>query len=259
MKQRDKLRCILMLFGIFFSIESYAQDDSLYNNIFGKALKFDFEYYNFKGVASNLKFSYHSSNNIIIDRNLNLTKISKTFSLGIGGEKNFSNKLYVDFLNMSFSGLFNNFTNVHVANGIGYLFAFGKDYSLQIRPNLQVFYSIASYNMGSYSDTTNKGIVVNNQNIGASARISYQNKTFGFIPNINFVYKGSGLGYFLNLGFNQLINSTENIAFFVGKGRTYNQKLANSTVLTDGNGNVVNKNIVTSSQFFIRVGISLSI
>jgi hypothetical protein len=203
---------------------------------------------NLKGLKQNLHFNFLSPNNgFEMSHGMNTTGLSNIPNIGVGVDETYGN-LFINFVRGSI-GYIDNTLDWHVGLGAGGAVTLNRTKTLVLRGYVDLSYMYISYFLGTYSDTTLTGFLINGANIGTYVKnVKYVNSAFCIDPNIELFYRGKKWDFFVGVGYNLTVYYNEKIDFY----RT-------TTPIEDGiyynSGNPVIKGAIIPGNYIIQLGL----
>jgi hypothetical protein len=248
---------ISIAFLVAATIPAYSQGDmtvipdSLHQGQFMDfvGIRFIAEDFGLRSTNENLKFSYTSINTgFVMSHSMNVKGLSNTPNIGFGLEEDVNKHLFIDFFDATI-GYIQNTINWNVGAGIGYIFNLNAKKTLLLRGYLSVFYENISYNLGSYTDTTLYGIVINGENIGTYVNnVLYVNSMLCVSPSVELMYRRENWDYFIGVAYNYALFSSEDIDF-------YRTNIPINQGLYDNSNNPINKGVIMPGSYIIKIGL----
>ncbi|MGP8214089.1 MAG: hypothetical protein ACLQQ4_00860 [Bacteroidia bacterium] len=199
--------------------------------------------YSLNTINQNLNFSYTSINTgYVMKHSMNLMNLNNTPNLGLGLEEDMGDHLIIHFMDVSF-GIAQSSWNWNIGAGAGYFLALDKRRKIRLRISLTLFYESISYGLGSYTDTTDYGFIVNGNNVGTYLNnIKYVDNSLNSSLQLGIMYRTNALDYFATVSWNYVLIDRENIDFYstrvpINQAVSYQSGAAvNTRVLSPGNG-----------------------
>ncbi len=181
-------------------------------------LRFFASDYGVKSINQNLNFQYLSiSNGYVMRHNLDAIGINNTPNIGTGLEENLGEHLLIHFVDVSV-GYSKIMWNWNIGAGIGYFQALDKKKNLRLRASVDLFYEDISYTLGTYTDTTNLGFIVNGSNAGTYLKnIKYVNNSLCSSLGLGLMYRTPSWDFFANASWNYVLISSENVNFYTAR------------------------------------------
>jgi hypothetical protein len=248
---------IFIVFLVITFVPAYSQDemtvipDSAHQGQFLDyvGLRLIVEDFGLHSINENLKFSYTSINTgYVMSHSMDVRGISNTPNIGFGLEEDINKHLFIDFFDVTI-GYIQNTLNWNAGAGIGYYVNLNAKRTLYLRGYLSVFYENISYSLGSYTDTTLLGLVVNDQDIGTYVNdVRYVNSLLCVSPSLELSYRRENWDYFIGIGFNYTLLTKEDIDF-------YRTNIPINQGLYDNSNNPVNKGVITPGSYIIKIGL----
>lgn len=205
--------------------------------------------YKLNTLNQDLTFKYVSANTgYVMQHDFNTTNLNSTANFGLGLEENAGAHLLIHFVDISI-GYNRNVLNWNLGAGIGYFEAFGRKQNFRIRASLDLFYENINYGLGSYSDTTGLGLVINGNNIGGYVNgVKYVDNCFCASLGISFLYRSKELDFFAGANWLTTLIRTEDINFYYTNVNLY-QAVYTQT------GYPVGGNIIKLGNYMLQFGI----
>jgi len=205
--------------------------------------------YNVNSINQNLAFKYLSINNgYVMNHSLDTRNISHIPNLGIGLEEDMGPHLLIHFADISL-GYSNNMWNWNIGAGLGYSQSLDKKRNIRLRASLEFFYEGIWYGLGSYSDTTGLGFVVNGNNVGQYVQgVKYVNNCFCSSLGASLMCRTKALDIFAGAAWNYTISQSENINFYYTRVNLYEAVYTQS-------GTPVGSNILRLGNYMLQVGV----
>jgi hypothetical protein len=205
--------------------------------------------YNINSINQDLTFKYTSINNgFVMSHPLDTRNITQTPNLGIGLEEDLGPHLLIHFADISI-GYSSNMWNWNIGAGLGYSQALDKKRNIRLRASLELFYESIWYGLGSYSDTTGLGFVVNGNNIGQFVQgVKYVNNCFCSSLSASLMYRTKAFDIFGGVAWNYTISQSENINFYYTRVNLYEAVYTQS-------GAQVGSNILKLGSYMLQVGV----
>ncbi len=166
-------------------------------------------------LNKDLTFKYVSVNtNYVMQHDLNVTNLNNMPNIGLGLEENLGKHLLIHFVDVSF-GYAQKAWDWNIGLGAGYFIALDKKNKLRLRASLDLFYESISYSVGSYTDTTNFGFIVNGNNIGTFVQdVKYVNNSFCASLGASIMYRTNAFDYFAGIAWNAVLLYKQEINFY---------------------------------------------
>jgi len=203
---------------------------------------------NLKGLNQNLHFNFLSPNNgFDMSHSMNTTNLKNIPNIGVGIDETYG-KLFLNFARGSI-GYLNNTLDWHVGLGAGCAIPLNHSKTFMLRAYANLSYMYISYVLGTYTDTTFTGFLINGVNIGTYIKnVKYTNGAFCVDPNVELFYRGNKWDFFIGAGYNLTLYYKEKINFY----RT-------STPIQDGiyysSGYPVTKGVIIPGNYIIQIGL----
>jgi hypothetical protein len=211
-------------------------------------LKIGLADYNIITLNQDLRFSYTSQNNgFVMSHDMNVKGINNIPHLSLGVDET-AGHLLINFLDASIG--YNQHTwNWTAGLGAGYALSLNKKNTLMLRMYANLFYENITYGLGSYSDSTLQGFLVNQVNIGTYVKnIKYVNNALCVSPGLELLYRRNKLSFFLGAAYNYTLIYKEKLDFY----RTHiplNNGLYNSS------GSPITQGAMKPGNYIIQLGI----
>ncbi|HSY76463.1 MAG TPA: hypothetical protein VK890_06390 [Bacteroidia bacterium] len=205
--------------------------------------------YSMKSINQDLTFKYTSVNTgYVMQHDIDVRNLNHIPNVGLGVEENLDNHLLVHFLDISV-GYTQNTWDWNIGTGLGYFISLDKKRRLRFRGSFNIFYESISYGLGSYSDPTNSGFIVNGNNVGAFIKnVNYVNNNFCVSAGVSLMYRTKAIDFFAGVSWTYALIYSEKINF-------YSTKIPLKEGIYTQSGSVVNSNILNLGNNFIQVGI----
>jgi len=247
---------ISVVFLLLSIIPAYSQQDMVvlpdsaheqFRDFVG--LRLIVEDFGLRSIGENLNFRYTSINTgFVMSHSMNVKGIVTTPNIGFGIEESINKHLFIDFFDVTI-GYIQNTLNWNAGAGIGYYTSLNAKKNLLFRGYLSVFYENISYGLGSYTDTTLLGLLVNNVNIGTFVSdVRYVNSLLCVSPSVELSYRRENWDYFIGIGYNYTLLSSEDIDF-------YRTTIQINQGLYDGSNHPIDKGVISPGSYIIKIGL----
>jgi hypothetical protein len=205
--------------------------------------------YSMKSINQDLTFKYTSVNSgYVMRHDFDVRNFNHTPNIGIGVEENLDSHLLIHFIDISV-GYAQNTWNWNIGAGLGYFMSLDKKKNFRLRASFNVFYENISYGLGSYSDTTNLGFVVNGNSVGAYIKnVNYINNSLCVSAGASLMYRTKAIDVFAGISWSYSLIYSEKINF-------YSTKIPLNQGIYTQSGSTVSSNVLNLGNNFIQVGI----
>lgn len=197
-----------------------------------------------------LTFKYYSpGNNQTLEHGMNLQNLKYMNNLGLGLEENLGAHLVINFMDVSFGLGPRNTWNWNIGGGAGFFQAFGKKRNVRLRATINLFYESISYQLGSYTDTTNIGFEINGSNLGAVLTdVKYVDNSLCSNIEASLMFRTSALDIYAGIGWTYTLIDSETLDFNYTRIPTY-EGIYNSA------GTAMNPRVLSQGNYMIQIGI----
>jgi hypothetical protein len=242
---------VIKLFPAYSQQEIIVLPDSLQQGLFQDfvGLRFIAEDYGLHSNGQNMQFRYTSVNNgLVMSHSMDVKGLNNSPNIGLGIEESIGKHLFINFFDVTI-GYIQNTLNWNASAGIGYYLSLNTKKNLLLRGYLSIMYENISYDVGSYTDTTLTGILVNDVNIGTFVNnVKYINNLLCVTPSVELLYRRENWDFFLGLAYNYTVFSEERIDF-------YRTSISLNQGLYDNSNNPVNKGAIMPGSYIIKIGL----
>ncbi len=250
-------KIISFLILVYASIPAYSQQDMIvlpdsvqlgqFHDFVG--LRFIAEDFGLHSNGENMQFRYRSINTgYVMSHSMDVKGLNNSPNIGLGVEESINNHLFINFFDVTI-GYIQNTLNWNASAGIGYYTSLNAKKNLLLRGYLNLMYENISYDVGSYTDTTLFGIIVNDINIGTFVNnVKYINNLLCVTPSIELVYRKENWDFFLSVAYDYTLFSKEKIDF-------YRTSISLNEGLYDSSNNPVYKSAIMPGSYIIKIGL----
>lgn len=241
-----------------FSLSGFSQDImTVLPDSTGKELFSDFigvklwgGQFGLKSVNQDLTFKLFSpTNNQTMQHDMNLQNLTRTTNGGLGLEENVGSHLLINFMDVSFGFAHTNIWNWNIGAGAGYFLAFDKKRNFRFRASLNLFYESISYELGSYTDTTNLGFDVNGNNLGSYIKgVKYVDNSLCSNIEAGLMYRMSAIDIYAGAGWTYTLIDSESLDF------NYTRLKVNQAVYNSA-GDAMYPKLLSQGNFMFQIGI----